>query len=369
MAAGSNFTDEQRAGYRRHFSNFEMSLLASNVGLSIQTMHNWDLVNPNAQSANGFRLTFLSPNASVIQSWSYTGDRSPWMNPSVSGSLGTTTFNGQTYHRHTITWTAAKSWTGGSPGIVPGGGRFHIGATFSGVDFNQPDPIIITRSELLDSSGNALTLSPRLPGYDAGTLDSADGTFKLAFTNFAAQPLLIRDVLVRQFPTIVSINSLLSGAGLVDPLGVPLRPWPKTTTTLLQKPVSLKRRGERTVTIARLAQKRHILKRVTTGCKRGDSTVEPDVRFCRAGWSLDLFPATTFLVRVTVIEPHVKHWDRKARRYVVGDLTETVFLQVGGRHPDLNRNRRDDAIDIASGRSKDSNRDGVPDEAQRKRRG
>jgi hypothetical protein len=30
--------------------------------------------------------------------------------------------------------------------------------------------------------------------------------------------------------------------------------------------------------------------------------------------------------------------------------------------------RRDDAIDIASGRSKDANKDGVPDEAQRKRR-
>ena len=65
--------------------------------------------------------------------------------------------------------------------------------------------------------------------------------------------------------------------------------------------------------------------------------------------------------------PRVKHYVPKLRRYVVGDLAQTIYLQVGGRHPDLNRNRRDDAIDIAAGRSKDRNKDGVPDEAQRKR--
>jgi hypothetical protein len=37
-------------------------------------------------------------------------------------------------------------------------------------------------------------------------------------------------------------------------------------------------------------------------------------------------------------------------------------------HPDLNENRVDDAVDIASGKSRDRNDDGVPDEAQRRRR-
>jgi hypothetical protein len=50
MAAGSNYSGEDRAGYRRHFSDHEYSLLAANVGLSIQTMWNWDLINHSAAS-------------------------------------------------------------------------------------------------------------------------------------------------------------------------------------------------------------------------------------------------------------------------------------------------------------------------------
>jgi hypothetical protein len=38
---------------------------------------------------------------------------------------------------------------------------------------------------------------------------------------------------------------------------------------------------------------------------------------------------------------------------------------VTGRHPDLNKNKVDDYIDILTGRSKDENRDGIPDEVQR----
>ncbi len=41
-----------------------------------------------------------------------------------------------------------------------------------------------------------------------------------------------------------------------------------------------------------------------------------------------------------------------------------LYYQIAGRHPDLNRNGIDDFIDIAGGRSKDANGDGVPDEVQ-----
>ncbi|MGZ4664967.1 MAG: hypothetical protein ACXV5Q_07980 [Frankiaceae bacterium] len=367
MASGSHYTDEERAGFRRHFSDHELSILASNIGLSIQTMHNWDLTNPNAQAAHGFRLTFLATTPTVIESWSYSGDRSPWINPSVSGSLGTTTFKGQTWFRHTITWTTGQTWTNGASGVVPGGTTFHVGATFSGVDFNTPDPIIITKSELLDGSGNPLTLSPRLPGYDSGTLDAADGSLNLQFTNFAVAPIIIRNVVVRQFPTIVSLNSLVPGAKFLDLLGRPLPPWPKSTVTLARKPVTIKGRGSTSVTIAKLGMKRHILEKVGKDCGRGDRTIEPDVRFCRPGYSVDLFPATTTLLQVTVVLPNVKHFVRQLKRYVIGDVPETMFVQIGGRHPDLNHNGRDDAIDIASGAAKDRNNDGVPDEAQREK--
>lgn len=367
MAKGSNYTDEQRACCRRHFSDHEMSLLASNVGLSIQTMHNWDLVNPNAQSAKRFRITFLSPSATVTQSWAYEGNRSPWIDPVTSGSLGTQTFKGTSYHRHTITWTTGQSWSGGASGTVPGGGEFHVGATFSGIDFNQPDPIIITKTELLDSSGNPLALAPRLPGYDAGTLDSSDGTFDLQFDNLGAGQLDISDVLVREFPRPVSIDALVPKSRLFDVFGQPTLPWEKSSHLLLaQRPAALKRGGSRKVTLAKLSQGRHILERVGPDCNRGDATFDPDTAACRAGFNVDLFPATTVVVKATVTARNVKHFDRKRKRYVTGNLDSTVYVQIGGRRPDLNRNGRDDAVDIRFGRVKDANRDGVPDVAQRR---
>ena len=170
MPAGSDVTQEQRAGYRRHFSDTEFSTLAANIGLSIQTMHNWDLVNPNSATGHRFRMTFLSTQPSMLMTWSYSGSRTPWINPTVS-SFGTQAFKGTTYNRYRLTWQTADPWSGGPAGEVPGGGEFHVGATFSGVNFNQPDPIIITNSELLDDSGDPLPLKPRLPGYDAGTID------------------------------------------------------------------------------------------------------------------------------------------------------------------------------------------------------
>ena len=109
-------------------------------------------------------------------SWSYAGGGSPWINPTVT-PYGTQSFKGETYNRFRIRWSAADPWSGGPDGQVPGGGEFHVGATFSGVDFNQPDPIIITNSELLDEDNDPLPLKPRLPGYDTGTLDSDDGSF------------------------------------------------------------------------------------------------------------------------------------------------------------------------------------------------
>jgi len=79
---------------------------------------------------------------------------------------------------------------------------------------------------------------------------------------------------------------------------------------------------------------------------------------------LDLFPATTVLVRATVVDPNGKRWDLATSKFVVGPVETRVFYQFGGRHPDLNHNGVDDYIDIAQGHSKDANGDGVPDEAQ-----
>lgn len=371
MPIGTSLTNEQRAGYRRHLSDRTFSILASNVGLSIQTMHNWDLTNPNAQTATQLRMEFLNPNPSVILSWSYAGNRSPWVSPTVSGSLGTTVFKGTTYHRFRITWSTGQAWIGGASGQVAGGGVFHVGATFSGVDFNTPDPIIIRKIELIGSGGAALALQPRLVGYDSGALDAADGTLNITFFNIASiQPLLIKNIVVQQLPRVLSIDAMIRGnQRIFDWTRQPFGAWPKTKRTVLELSRPLKRGASLRVPVARLSQGRHIFKAFTGGsCPTNDSPIGlPDARGCRPGFSLDLFPSTTLYLTATVVAPHVKTWDRKAKRYVLADQTSQIFFQVGGRHPDLNKNKVDDAIDIATKKSRDVNRDGVPDEAQGKR--
>src|SRR5439155_7627161 len=64
MAQGCHFTDEQRAGFRRHFSDVTFSILAANVGLTLETIHNWDLTNPNSANVTQIRFDVLSPASS-----------------------------------------------------------------------------------------------------------------------------------------------------------------------------------------------------------------------------------------------------------------------------------------------------------------
>ena len=371
MPAGPTLTTEHRVGYRRHFSDKTFSLLASNVGLSIQTMHNWDLTNPNAQTARRFRMEFLSPNPTVTMSWAYTGSMSPWSTPTVSGPLGTAVFKGQTYNRFRIEWSTGQSWSGGSPGQVPGGADFHVGATFSGVDFDDPDAIVITKSQLLDAGGTPLALQPRLVGYDAGTLDSADGSLDLAFANLGGPARLqLEDVVVQQLPRVMAIDAMMRNTEAFDWTGDPFRPWPETTRTVLRKPLELGRKQPVSLPVARMGDGRHILEKGGDDCDRGDMLKGPDAR-CQGGIDVDLFPATTLYVRATVVDPKAKSWDPEKQVYRTGPVRSRIYLQIAGRHPDLNRNKVDDAIDIATGASRDENRDGVPDEAQRgeRRRG
>ena len=368
MPAGSDVSQEERAGYRRHFSNEDFSLLASNVGLSIQTMHNWDLVNPNSQTAHRFRLTFLSPQDSPVMSWAYGGQLSPWSTPTLT-SNGTQSFNGTTYNRFRLTWSTGKSWSGGPNGQVPGGGDFHVGATFSGVDFNSPDPIIITNSELLNSSGDPLPLKPRLPGYDVGTLDSDDGSYKIDFSSFvASDDFQIDNVVLRRLPRVLSIDSMVPNGRFQDPFGEPFRP--SRPRILLRRPKPIQRKRGATIKIAELSDERDILEEVDANCEASDSPVSGDIDAptCKPGFNVSLFPATTYLITADVITGPTRAFDRRRKRFVRKRLVSRIYYQVGGIHPDLNKNRVDDAIDIEFGDSDDDNEDGVPDEAQRRRR-
>jgi hypothetical protein len=283
-------------------------------------------------------------------------------------------FKGVNYNVFTVTWSTARAWSGGIPtgpgaaGQVPGGDSFHIGAGFVGVDFNQPDPIIVADVTLLDASNAALALHPRTLGFDAGTLDAADGTFNLAAMNVQGAPLQIRDMRVDFLPRLLAIDSMISGRRrLLDVRGASFRPWRGGTKFLQLERKVLEKGQTLRIPLTHLSAGRHIVEKISArDCEIGDRLSGPDVRTCRPGINVDLFPSTSTFITTTIVDPNAKHWDARAQQYVVGPVTSHVFLQIAGRRPDLNKNRIDDYIDIATKRSKDANRDGVPDEIQRR---
>jgi hypothetical protein len=378
MASGSHYSGDDRAGYRRHFSDHEYSVLASNVGLSVQTIWNWDFVNPNAQTATKLQMDFLNTQPSLAVAGPYNGNESPWINPTVSASLGTQVFKGVTYNHFQVTWSAGHGWDGhvpggpgpatGTSGQVVGGGSFHVGTGFSGVNYNLPNPVIITNVTLFDASNNALALHPRAIAFDSGALDAADGTFNVQAFNVAGPPIHIDSVKVQLLPRLLAIDSMVASnkTSLLDVRSQPFAAWSEAKTIKLGRTLE---KGQSTyIAIARLSDKRHVVERITAeDCAREDRLKGPDTVTCKPGINVDLFPATTTYLTATVIDPSAKHWDIKAEKYVTGPVASHVFLQFAGRHPDLNKNGVDDYIDIMTGRSKDTNKDGVPDEVQKKR--
>jgi hypothetical protein len=348
MPNGCRLDGLSRTTYRRHVSDIGYGILATNIGLSVQTMHNWDLVNPNAQAGHSLAIDFLSSLPAITLTWFWTGPSSPWINPVVAPN-GTGTYHGTTYNRYTITWSTPNPAWGGPAGTVNGGGEFHIGATFTGVDFNQPDPIIIQNVTLLDAGNVPLALHPRLPIYDAGSLDAADGAFALHFQAPAAAPMMMmQQAVIYQLPRVASIDSMNGDKRPFTFDKQPIRPW-----AVIKCAPQLLRRQARCV-IAHLDDRPHVLSVHKVGepnvydCSKGipweqfrkDSKGIPDVDgpIC-AATVRDPFPSVTVYVIATFVVPGVKHWDRSKKAYVVGPVTSKVYYQFAGVR-DLNRLRK-----------------------------
>jgi hypothetical protein len=378
MASGTHYSCEDRAGFRRHFSDYEYSVVASNVGLSVQTVWNWDFQNPNAQSAAKLQMDILGTQSSLSVAGPYNGSESPWVNPTVSALPGTQVFKNVTYNRFQVTWSAGHAWDGhvpggpgpslGTPGQVDGGASFHIGTGFSGVNYNLPNPIIITNVTLFDASNNPLALHPRNVAFDSGALDSADGTLRVQAMNVAGPPLRIDNIRMQLLPRLLNIEAMVaSNPGLVDVRNVPFSAWGKAKTIRAGR--TLEKGQTLAFPFARLSDKRQIVEILKEGdsCNPDDRLKGPDVGACKPGINVSLFPATTAYIVATVVDPRAKHWDFKTKQYVTGPVTSHAFLQFVGRHPDLNKNGVDDYIDILKDRSKDRNRDGVLDEFQKRR--
>ena len=362
LATGSEggLTGEDRASRRRHFSDTSYEILAHNIGLNVKTLYNWDFANPNDTDAHSMELTILSTASSLTIGWWYNGSRSPWRDPTISSTGSTVTFKGTSYNEFILTFNTDKSWSGGSPGIAPPGVEFHTGASFY-----ESDPIIVYDTKLQGSGGSDLPLHPRMIGFDAGATDLADGDF--AMTLFNPDPeagdLFVRDLQVQFLPRIASIETMIEGAELTDPSGVPVVP----RGSCARNP-NFTLRDFKTIRIANLADDRYVdFTYDSTDCKPElgvQDADSADVEYCPHGTALSLFPSTIVYVTATIIDPNARYFHPESGQFVDGPLESKVFYQFAGIKPDFNGNGIDDLLDIRNGTVRDDNGNGVPDEVE-----
>lgn len=358
MPAGEYINAGCRANYRRHFGDRTYGLLADKVGLTVQTMYNWDLVNPNQAAGYSLSIDFLSAKPTVSLQWSYDGDRSPWKLPVVT-DMG---MKGKLY-AHRITWsTPNPAYAGTVQGMVAGGATFHIGATFTGVDFNQPDPIVVDVVTLYNRPSNGqstpLVLHPRLPSFDTGTVD-ANGHFVLdMYMPQGGAPLQLKSARLYQLPRVASIDSMIGSGNPRSFDGLPITPWRSVACA----PGSLAdgrrcligNKGDRPHVLVehhlgepgvvdcglppvRLRPPRWLppirlkLPEATPPPSANDRSEAPDEEgpIC-AGVRHDPFPSTTVYLVATFVDPKAHHYSRPLRHYITGPVTSKVFYQFAG---------------------------------------
>ena len=318
----------------RHFSDTTFSILAHNVGLVSQTMGNWDFVNPNTSNASQLRMEVLSTASSLTLTYWWNGLWSPWSAPTVSGSLGTTTFQGTSYHIFHVTWNVGKAWearnipgTAQPLGVVQPGRVFHIGAEFNGSHYYDPDPYIIHEVALLDGAGNPLPLQPRMAGYDNGALDMSSGDFIMRFFSFGT-PLILQDLTVHELPRKITLDSMQFGMDMKTWDGQPVVPWRSTklgdfqvTKDGIRLPLRNLFKDGHNVFVVHGRENPNPQDATSTG-----PVENPDVP---GSISVDLFPSTTVYVTARVIDPNTHYKDPKTGEDKVAE--SLLFYQFAGK--------------------------------------
>lgn len=354
MPSGAELDANDRAG-ERHLSDTEFSILAANLGLSMQTLWGWDLINPNAGPAHSLELRVLHPSATapVIDS-AYAGCDSPWLAPSVSGPVGPAqVVRGGTYYPYLVQWSRPNpAWasgacaaSSGAPGQVAGGGRFHIGAAFmaTGFDPARVEPLLTHEVVLRDASGKAMTLNPRVHGLDAGSFDAA-GNFNLTAFNPGRTPLRLDNVRVRELPRVMALEQMVGTGRMADFSGRDFAIWPGS-----ERPIGggvVQPSEPWTLPVGKVNKDRNVHQVINPDDCKGDRLFgSTDTQQCRPGVVVDLFPATAVYLTATSIDPAATYWDATHRTYVQGALSTRVYYQLSGRRLDLDGNGIDDYID------------------------
>lgn len=316
MMDGTTVSAEVRAR-RRHFSNFETSVLARQVGLAMDTMWIWKFRNPNATSVVKLRIELESPEKDLVLSWPYAGNTSPWIAPvlkAVDPHLVRETT------RYQIEWSTGQSWSGGPPGQVPPEARFDIGVTLSSSRRSGPSKITITNVTLLGEDDQALPRQPPWMGFDTGTFDDSTRNRDLyvRFVNSRDQPMVLRDVEVLDLPRVLSIDAMAAGQ-MFDVFKRKFVAWNREPRRPLAQPTTVPPGGlALPVSVANRRQGRHI------SVQWGDNNCpirgkQKHGRHCQPGMtSDDLFPATTVYLTAKVV--------------AADGLTSELFYQIAGRH-------------------------------------
>ncbi|MDJ0730526.1 MAG: M66 family metalloprotease [Crocosphaera sp.] len=364
LATGSTGLTGQDRTQDRHFSDTSFEILGANIGLFEQTLSNWDFVNPNNVTADGFQITVLvlpsdgTPSKASV----YTGGLSPWSDVNISAD-GSESFNGITYNRFKIDFISPQSWNNGPDGEIPAGEEFHVGVGLT--------TEYLVRDTLLTSGGAPLQLNPRVVNYTTGgSFDPDTGDFHVTFSNPEPEEgeLILSDFLIRYIPRTVDINEMISGGTLLGIDGLSIDPWGvrQTDQDIFQVVDTID------VIMGNSAEGRAVnfLVEAPPECERGiilpppvpDSAIG-EVEYCSEGQFLGLFPSTRIYFEATVTDPDAQYFDPDLQMFVNGPLQSQIFVQLSGVKPDINDNDIDDAIDIANGECEDTNQNGLCDEA------
>lgn len=369
LATGSSgLTGEIRAGVTRHFSDTSYEVLGHNLGLNIKTVYNWDFTNPNDTDAHSLVITLYSKASTLTLDWFYTGNRSPWTNPTVAQTSSGQSFQGSSdYYLYELTFSTGTSWCCGSDGIAPPDQEFHIGTSFQ-----ESEPVVVYETTLVDSNGADLPLHPRTIGFDVGSADLATGDFELLILNPNPEEgdLIIQELQFVFLPRLMHINSMVAGAELEDYRGIRVLPYLPEKMPFPSQRRQIEIRDQTSITLANLSYPRHVdITYDATGCEPGlNPPADVDVgeiEYCPEGTALSLFPATAVYVIAKVVDPDAEYYDSEVGDFVTGPLESVVFYQFTGFVPDFNNNGVDDLLDIREGTAIDENRNGVPDKAER----
>ena len=193
----------------------------------------------------------------------------------------------------------------------------------------DPDAIIIMDVKLLDASNNTLPQHPRWMSFDAATFNQRSGILNLRMFNVLDRPLILRDVVVRDLPRIISINAMMQDEPISDISERVFQPWADGTRRPLTQQ-TIAGGGEVSIRVADVRKRPYVLRRPTSqGCAPPDDDSEHK---CQPGTVVvDLFPATTLYLTATIVDPKGQRWDPKTKRLVTGPVESRLYYQIAGR--------------------------------------